>query len=45
MARVLMAIEQRWYPLTALDDLLGIEEGKINDTRLCRCLDSAAKDN
>ncbi len=27
------------YPSTALDDLLGIEEGKINDTRLYRCLD------
>ncbi len=24
---------------TALDDLLGIEEGKVNDTRLYRCLD------
>ncbi len=34
-----LAIEQRWYPATALDDLLGIEEGKINDTRLYRCLD------
>jgi transposase len=34
-----MAIEQRWYPSTALDDLLGIDEGKINDTRLYRCLD------
>jgi hypothetical protein len=34
-----LAIEERWYPATALDDLLGIEEGKINDTRLCRCLD------
>jgi transposase len=34
-----LAIEQRWYPTTALDDLLGIEEGKINDTRLYRCLD------
>jgi transposase len=33
------AIEQRWYPSTALDDLLEIEEGKINDTRLYRCLD------
>ena len=33
-----LAIEQRWYPSTALDDLLGIEEGKINDTRLYRCL-------
>ena len=29
-----LAIEQRWYPSTALDDLLGIEEGKLNDTRL-----------
>ena len=29
-----LAIEQRWYPSTALDDLLEIEEGKINDTRL-----------
>jgi transposase len=34
-----LAIEQRWYPSTALDDLLGMEEGKINDTRLYRCLD------
>ena len=34
-----LAIEQRWYPSTALDDLLGIEEGKMNDTRLYRCLD------
>jgi transposase len=34
-----LAIEQRWYPSTALDDLLGIEEGKVNDTRLYRCLD------
>jgi transposase len=34
-----LAIEERWYPTTALDDLLGIEEGKINDTRLYRCLD------
>jgi transposase len=34
-----LAIEQRWYPSTALDDLLGIEEDKINDTRLYRCLD------
>src|ERR1700727_2614914 len=33
------AIEERWYPSTALDDLLEIEEGKINDTRLYRCLD------
>ncbi|HEY6388255.1 MAG TPA: IS1634 family transposase [Candidatus Acidoferrum sp.] len=34
-----LAIEERWYPSTALDDLLRIEEGKINDTRLYRCLD------
>ena len=34
-----LAIEERWYPSTALDDLLAIEEGKINDTRLYRCLD------
>jgi transposase len=34
-----LAIEQRWYPSTALDDLLEIEDGKINDTRLYRCLD------
>jgi transposase len=34
-----LAIEQRWFPSTALDDLLGLEEEKINDTRLYRCLD------
>src|SRR6202140_4327659 len=34
-----LAIEQRWYPSTALDDLLEIEDGKINDTRLYPCLD------
>ncbi len=34
-----LAIEERWYPATALDDLLEIEEGKINHTRLYRCLD------
>jgi len=34
-----LAIEQRWYPSTALDDLLEIEDSKINDTRLYRCLD------
>src|ERR1700678_2013414 len=34
-----LAIEQRWYPSTALDDLLQLDEGKINDTRLYRCLD------
>jgi transposase len=34
-----LGVEQRWYPATAMDDLLGIEEGKLNDTRLYRCLD------
>jgi transposase len=34
-----LAIEQRWYPATALGDVLHIEEGKITDTRLYRCLD------
>jgi transposase len=34
-----LAVEKRGYPSTALDDLLGIEEGQINDTRLYRCLD------
>ena len=34
-----LAIEQRWYPSTALDDLLAIDDGKVNDTRLYRCLD------
>lgn len=38
-----LAIEERWYPATALNDLLGIAEGKINEpgcivawTRFCR---------
>ena len=34
-----LAIEERWYPATALDDLLAIPEGSLNDTRLYRCLD------
>lgn len=34
-----LAIEQRWFPSTALDDLLGIDATQINDTRLYRCLD------
>src|ERR1700676_3785241 len=34
-----LAIEERWYPSTALDGLLEVEEGKVNDTRLFRCLD------
>jgi len=34
-----LAIEERWYPTTALDDLLRIPEGKLNHSRLYRCLD------
>jgi len=34
-----LAIEQRWFPETALDDILSIAADKINDTRLYRCLD------
>src|SRR5215469_11921708 len=34
-----LAIEQHWYPSTALEELLHIEPGKVNDTRLYRCLD------
>src|SRR5438477_11603424 len=34
-----LSVEERWYPATALDDLLGIAEGKVNDTRLYQCLD------
>jgi hypothetical protein len=34
-----LSVEQHWYPSTALDDLLHIAKGKINDTRLYRCLD------
>jgi transposase len=34
-----LAVEQHWYPSTALDDVLHIAKGKINDTRLYRCLD------
>jgi hypothetical protein len=34
-----LAVEQHWYPPTAPDDLLHIAKGKINDTRLYRCLD------
>jgi len=34
-----LAVEQQWYPSTALEDLLHIEKDKINDTRLYRCLD------
>jgi transposase len=34
-----LGIEERWYPATALDDLLGFPAGAINDTRLYRSLD------
>ncbi|MGH9434255.1 MAG: IS1634 family transposase, partial [Terriglobia bacterium] len=34
-----LGIEERWYPATALDDLLGFPAGTLNDTRLYRCLD------
>jgi len=34
-----LALEKRWYPATALEDLLGLEDGKVNDTRLYRGLD------
>jgi transposase len=34
-----LSIEQRWYPSTALDDLLHIQQGQLNDSRLYRCLD------
>src|ERR1700691_5616830 len=34
-----LAVEQHWYPSTALDDLLHIAKGKMNHTRLYRCLD------
>ncbi|MGD0906333.1 MAG: IS1634 family transposase [Candidatus Acidiferrales bacterium] len=34
-----LAVEQHWYPSTALDDLLHIAKGKMNDTRLYGCLD------
>lgn len=39
-----LAVEARWYPSTAQDDLLEIEEGKIDDTRLYRCLDRILPD-
>src|SRR5438309_6556535 len=34
-----LAVEERWYPSTALEDLLEIEEVKTDATRLYRCLD------
>ena len=34
-----LAIAERWYPTTALDDLLKVDARKVNDSRLYRCLD------
>jgi transposase len=34
-----LAIEERWYPTTALDDLLHLPDGTVNDSRLYRTLD------
>jgi hypothetical protein len=34
-----LAVEERWYPTTALDDLLHLPDGTINDSRLYRTLD------
>jgi transposase len=34
-----LALEERWYPATALEEVLRIGEGTINHTRLYRCLD------
>lgn len=35
-----LSIEEKWYKSTALSDLLGIPEDKINTDRLYRCLDA-----
>ena len=34
-----LAIAESWYEKTALEDLLGIHSGKVNDDRLYRALD------
>jgi transposase len=34
-----LGIEERWYPATALEEMLRIPAGTINHTRLYRCLD------
>lgn len=34
-----LSIEEHWYPKTALDDLLGVDERKIHTDRLYRALD------
>lgn len=38
-----LCIEERWYKKTALDDIVGIKEEKINTDRLYRCLDLIIK--
>ena len=35
-----LAIEERWYPTTALDDLLHLPDDTINDSRLYRASQS-----
>lgn len=34
-----LSIEEKWFKSTALDDLLGVAEEKINSNRLYECLD------
>lgn len=34
-----LAIEARWYGSTALDDLVGVDDARVNTDRLYRCLD------
>jgi hypothetical protein len=34
-----LAREERWYPSTAREDLVGIPEGKLHPPRRDRCLD------
>lgn len=34
-----LAVAERWYAATALDDILGVPEGRVNDDRLYRALD------
>lgn len=34
-----LSIEERWYQKTALDNILGVSEEKVNTDRLYRCLD------
>jgi hypothetical protein len=34
-----LGVAEHWYDPTALDDLLGVDTGLVNDARLCRTLD------